>query len=119
MAIAGCDYEDAHRAGTGREVTKGGLLQRPLAMAMAPNGHLLVTGPQRASRGSRPCRRQADLRAMDRPQRLQSPPGNGDLFGMAMKADGKGFYYVEDEMEHTGSSEIDGARMPFGRPEPS
>ena len=29
-------------AGHGREVTKDGLLQRPLAMAMAPNGHLLV-----------------------------------------------------------------------------
>jgi hypothetical protein len=28
----------------------------------------------------------------------QSPPGNGDLFGIAMKPDGKGFYYVEDEM---------------------
>jgi hypothetical protein len=27
----------------------------------------------------------------------QSPPGNGDLFGIAMKPDGKGFYYVEDD----------------------
>ena len=28
----------------------------------------------------------------------QSPPGNGDLFGLAMRPDGKGFYYVEDDM---------------------
>jgi hypothetical protein len=28
----------------------------------------------------------------------QSPPGNGDLFGLAMTPDGKGFYYVEDDM---------------------
>jgi hypothetical protein len=28
----------------------------------------------------------------------QSPPGNGDLFGIAMRPDGKGFYYVEDDM---------------------
>jgi hypothetical protein len=28
----------------------------------------------------------------------QSPPGNGDLFGIALKPDGKGFYYVEDDM---------------------
>jgi hypothetical protein len=28
----------------------------------------------------------------------QSPPGNGDLFGMALTPDGKGFYYVEDDM---------------------
>src|ERR1700722_1112669 len=30
-------------AGTGRDVTKDGLLKRPLAMVMASNGHLLVT----------------------------------------------------------------------------
>ena len=28
----------------------------------------------------------------------QSPPGNGNLFGIAITPDGKGFYYVEDEM---------------------
>jgi hypothetical protein len=28
----------------------------------------------------------------------QSPPGSGDLFGLAIKPDGSGFYYVEDEM---------------------
>ena len=28
----------------------------------------------------------------------QSPPGNGDLFGLAVMSDGKGFYYVEDDM---------------------
>jgi len=28
----------------------------------------------------------------------QSPPGNGDLFGLTMAPDGKSFYYVEDDM---------------------
>ncbi|MCT6856114.1 MAG: hypothetical protein M3Z59_06835, partial [Bombella apis] len=28
----------------------------------------------------------------------QQPPGNGDLFGLAMTPDNKGFYYVEDDM---------------------
>jgi hypothetical protein len=28
----------------------------------------------------------------------QSPPGNGDLFGLAMTPAGDGFYYVEDDM---------------------
>ena len=28
----------------------------------------------------------------------QTPPGSGDLFGIAMKPDGKGFYYVEDDV---------------------
>jgi len=27
----------------------------------------------------------------------QSPPGNGDLFGLAMIPDGSGIYYVEDD----------------------
>jgi hypothetical protein len=28
----------------------------------------------------------------------QSPPGNGDLFGIAMAPDNKGFYYVMDDV---------------------
>jgi len=28
----------------------------------------------------------------------QTPPGSGDLFGIAMQPDGKGFYYVEDDV---------------------
>ena len=28
----------------------------------------------------------------------QSPPGNGDLFGIALTPDGKGIYYVEDDV---------------------
>ena len=32
----------------------------------------------------------------------QTPPGSGDLFGIAMNPDGKSFYYVEDDVEHVG-----------------
>jgi hypothetical protein len=28
----------------------------------------------------------------------QTPPGSGDLFGITMMPDGKGFYYVEDDV---------------------
>jgi hypothetical protein len=28
----------------------------------------------------------------------QSPPGNGDLFGIAMTPDNRGFYYVMDDV---------------------
>ena len=28
----------------------------------------------------------------------QTPPGSGDLFGIAMMPGGKGFYYVEDDV---------------------
>ena len=42
-------------AGTGRTVTKDGLLKRPLALAMTPNGNLLVTNA-RTARSSRSTR---------------------------------------------------------------
>jgi len=86
-------------AGTGRELTKDGLLHRPLAMAMAPNGHLLVVNgtngqvveidPQSG--------RQIYARWIDA-NKAQSPPGSGDLFGIAMTPEGDGFYFVEDEV---------------------
>jgi hypothetical protein len=31
---------------------------------------------------------------------VQSPPGNGNLFGIAVKPDGKGFYYVQDDVNN-------------------
>jgi hypothetical protein len=86
-------------AGTGRVVTKGGLLKRPLAMDFAPNGHLLVCNAQNGQvveidleTGKQLCAQWIDA------DQAQSPPGNGDLFGIAMAPDGKGFYYVEDDM---------------------
>jgi hypothetical protein len=86
-------------AGTGREITKDGLLQRPLAMTMTPEGHLLVCN---ATNGQvveidPVTGKQIYAQWIDADQ-AQSPPGNGDLFGIAMAPDGKGFYYVEDDM---------------------
>jgi hypothetical protein len=86
-------------AGTGKIVTQGGLLNWPLAMVYTSAGHLLacngkdgqlvevdtVTGKQIYSQW------------IDSDQ-AQSPPGNGDLFGIAMTPNGDGFYYVEDDM---------------------
>jgi hypothetical protein len=86
-------------AGTGREVTKDGLLKRPLAMTAAPNGHLLVTNGQNGQvveidpvTGSQIAARWVDA------NKAQSPPGSGDLFGITMTPSGDGFYYVEDEV---------------------
>jgi hypothetical protein len=86
-------------AGTGREVSKGGLLNRPLALIMAPNGHLLaVNGRNGQVVEIDPIAgKQIYAQWIDANQ-AQSPPGNGDLFGLAIKPDGKGFYYVEDEL---------------------
>ncbi len=86
-------------AGTGRDVTKDGLLKRPLAMTMAPNGHLIVTNGLngQAVEIDPATGKQIYARWID-PNKAQTPPGSGDLFGIAMTPPGDGFYYVEDEV---------------------
>jgi hypothetical protein len=86
-------------AGTGREVSKDGLLKRPLAMTLAPNNHLLITNGTNGQvveidplNGKQIYAQWVDA------NKAQTPPGNGDLFGIAMVPDGSGFYYVEDEV---------------------
>jgi DNA-binding beta-propeller fold protein YncE len=86
-------------AGTGREITQGGLLHRPLAMTTAPNGHLLVTNGLNGQvvEIDPIAGKQIQARWIDA-NKAQSPPGSGDLFGIAMTPTGDGFYYVEDEV---------------------
>ena len=86
-------------AGTGRVVTEGKLLQRPLALALTPQGHLLAVNAKNGQvvEIDPAAGKQLYAQWVDANQ-AQSPPGNGDLFGIAMRRDGKGFYYVEDEM---------------------
>jgi hypothetical protein len=86
-------------AGTGRDVTKDGLLRRPLALILLPNGHLLACNGRNGQvvEIDPAAGKQLYAQWIDTNQ-AQSPPGNGDLFGMAMRPDGKAFYYVEDDM---------------------
>jgi hypothetical protein len=86
-------------AGTGRDVTKDGLLNRPLALIMLPNGHLLACNGRNGQvvEVDPVAGKQLYAQWIDTNQ-AQSPPGNGDLFGIAMRPDGKAFYYVEDDM---------------------
>jgi DNA-binding beta-propeller fold protein YncE len=86
-------------AGLGRPVTKGGLLQRPLALALTPEGHLLVCNAKNGQlvEVDPASGRQLYAQWIDT-NPAQSPPGNGDLFGIAMTPDGRGFYYVEDDV---------------------
>ncbi|ALK33022.1 hypothetical protein [Burkholderia plantarii] len=86
-------------AGVGRQLSADGLLHRPLAMVMAPDGHLLVTN---ALNGQvveiiPDTGKQLYARWIDT-DRAQVPPGNGDLFGIAMTPEGDGFYYVQDDV---------------------
>ena len=103
-------HRQPHRSDPGRrnaqrqrrhrpDVTKDGLLQRPLAMAIAPNGNLLVTNGLNGQVVEIDPVSGKQLYALwVDANRAQSPPGSGDLFGIAMTPAGDGFYYVEDEM---------------------
>ncbi len=86
-------------AGTGRLVTKDGLLKRPLALVLTADGHLLTCNGLNGQvvEVDPASGRQLYAQWVDANQ-AQSPPGSGDLFGLAMTPDGKGFYYVEDDM---------------------
>jgi hypothetical protein len=70
-------------------------------MAMAPNGHLLVmNGLNGQVVEVDPIGgRQIYARWIDA-NKAQSPPGSGDLFGVAMTPEGDGFYYVMDEVNN-------------------
>ncbi|HET6308055.1 MAG TPA: hypothetical protein VFG12_12775 [Rhodopila sp.] len=86
-------------AGTGQEVTKAGLLAHPLSLMTLPNGHLLSCNAWNGQvvEIDPVARKQVYAQWIDNNQ-AQSPPGNGDLFGIAMRPDGKAFYYVTDDM---------------------
>jgi hypothetical protein len=85
-------------AGTGRTVTKDGLLQRALALCATANGHILATNGKNGQvvEFDPASGKQVAAQWIDSNQ-AQSPPGNGDLFGLAVAPDGSGFYYVEDD----------------------
>ena len=84
--------------GTGATLTSGGLLHNPLSLIMIPNGHLLTCNGLNGqiveidpASGTQIYAQWLDV------DQAQQPPGNGDLFGVAVKPDGSGLYYVEDD----------------------
>ncbi|HUA52915.1 MAG TPA: hypothetical protein VMB81_12175 [Candidatus Sulfotelmatobacter sp.] len=85
-------------AGTGTLLTEGGLLAWPLNMAMTSEGTLLVCNGRNGLvvELDPMTGRQIYARWIDIDQ-TQAPPGNGNLFGLTMKPDGRGFYFVADD----------------------
>jgi hypothetical protein len=85
--------------GPGKVVTRDGLLAWPLAMTWSPEGHLLVCNGKdgRLVEVDPAAGKQIYAQWINNDQ-AQSPPGNGDLFGIAMTPDGTGFYYVMDDV---------------------
>jgi hypothetical protein len=86
-------------AGKGKTVTQGGLLAWPLAMVMTKQGHLIVcNGKNGQAVEVDPATGQQVYAHWLNIDQAQSPPGNGNLFGLALTEDGKSFYYVEDDI---------------------
>jgi hypothetical protein len=100
QVVAIADAADrAVSAGQGKEISKDGLLQRPLAMGFAANGHLLVVnGLNGQVVEIDPASGKQDGAMWIDADEAQTPPGSGDLFGITMMPNGKGFYYVEDDV---------------------
>ena len=71
----------------------------PLAMTWSPEGHLLVCNGKdgRLVEVDPKAGKQIYAQWINNDQ-AQSPPGNGDLFGIVMTPDGTGFYYVMDDV---------------------
>lgn len=89
----------ATTAGTGRLVTKDGMLHRPLALVMTPAGTLLACNALNGQVVEVDPKTGQQLHAQwINTDQAQSPPGSGDLFGLAMTPDGKGIYYVHDDV---------------------
>ncbi len=81
-------------AGTGFLLTRGGQLSMPLGLAIAPDGHVLtVNGGNGKVVETTPGGVQIAWRYLDT---SGSPKGAGALFGLAVRPDLRGVYYVDD-----------------------
>lgn len=85
-------------AGMGTTLSTGGQLANPLGLALAPNGDLLAAN---ATNGKiveiTPDGKQVgEYYAIQ--DVGQDPPGNGDLFDIAISADGNGVLLVKDDL---------------------
>ena len=80
--------------GMGHLVTAGNQLNNPLGLAMAPNGDILtVNGGNGKIVETTPAGKQVVHKFLDT---SGSPPGSGALFGLAVRPDLGGVYYVDD-----------------------
>ena len=81
-------------AGTGTRITRGGALNTPLGLILAPNGNVLtVNGGNGLIVETTPSGNQVAKKVLDA---SGSPPGAGALFGLAVAPSNKGVYYVDD-----------------------
>lgn len=79
-------------AGTGNTVSKGGSLNAPLGLAVAPNGNILTVNANDGNLvETTPGGMQVKTKMID-----TSGMGAGTLFGLAVRPGGTGIYFVDD-----------------------
>ncbi len=84
----------SNSAGTGTTITKGGWLNTPLGLIIAPNGDVLtVNGANGLLVETTPSGTQVAKKLLDA---SGSPPGAGALFGLVLAPHNAGVYYVDD-----------------------
>jgi hypothetical protein len=84
-------------AGRGFTVSKGGSLNDPLGLAMAPNGDILTTnGGDGNLVETTPAGAQVAVKTLDSTPAPPGLPGNGTLFGLAVTPSADGVYFVDD-----------------------
>jgi hypothetical protein len=80
--------------GTGFTVTRGGNIDQPLGLTVAPNGDIVtVNGANGLAVETAPLRGQVAKAHLDT---TGSPPGAGALFGIAITANRRGLEFVDD-----------------------
>lgn len=83
-------------AGPGALVTAGGRLNMPLGLEIAPNGDILsVNGGNGRIVETTPAGRQIFSRFLNT---TGSPKGAGALFGLAIRQNGRGVWFVDDDL---------------------
>jgi hypothetical protein len=92
-AIPGATWRTTS-AGTGTMITKGGALNTPLGLIIAPKGDVLtVNGANGLIVETTPSGNQVAKKLLDA---SGSPPGAGALFGLVLAPHNSGVYYVDD-----------------------
>jgi hypothetical protein len=77
--------------GSGLTVSRGGALNQPLGLTVAPNGDIItVNGGDGNAVETSPFRGQVATATLD------SQTGAGSLFGIALTPNGRGLYFVDD-----------------------
>jgi hypothetical protein len=81
----------------GTQVAKGGKLNDPLGLAIAPGGDILtVNGSDGNLVETTPGGTQVSVKVLDDTPVSGLPNGNGTLFGLAVTPGGTGVYFVDD-----------------------